>query len=348
VTLYFYTGTGNSYRVATWMADAARRAGADVTLRPIGAADPDAEIDEAAGTLLGLVTPTHGFTTPAAMLRFARRLPRRRGVPAVVVATRAGMRVGSRYTPGFEGTAPLLVALILRRKGYRVRGTAGIDMPSNWLAVHPGLDPDAVAGILRRAQGRTTRFGDAILAGEVRFEGWPVALLGVLMLPLSLAYLVAGRLFLSKLLFASNRCTGCGLCAEGCPNGAIEMRGRERRRPYWTLRCESCMRCMAYCPTEAVEANHLWIVMVGLLAGALPVVALLRGLVTHVPALAPLERVPGWTVKSALALGLALVAYPVLHQLLGIRWVNALFTHATPTHYYRRYHEPGTRPRDLV
>ena len=316
-------------------------------VRSIESACPSEEIGIGKTVLLGLVMPTHGFTAPWAMLRFALRLPRRSRTHAVVIATRAGSRVGSTYTPGFEGTATLLVALILALKGYRVRGMAGIDMPSNWIAMHPSLSPDTVAGIVPRAKEKTARVMDAILSGRRSLTSWLALLLGLLVLPISLAYLLIGRFFLSKLFFASNRCNGCGLCAEHCPNGAIEMRGTGTRRPYWTFRCQSCMRCMAYCPTQAVEASHLLGVGVYLLAGVIPMAAFLVWLAARVPVLAFLRLTPGWVVVSVNAIVVIGLAYPLFHLALRIGWVNWFFTHATLTHYYRRYHEPETTLNDL-
>jgi len=343
VTIYFYTGTGNSYRVAAWLAEDAHGAGVTVALRSIAAASPAEEIGQGGAALLGLVMPTHGFTTPWAMLRFALRLPRRRGTHAVVVATRAGGRIGPVYTPGIEGTATCLVALVLMLKGYHVRGATGVDMPSNWIALHPGLSAGTVAGIKERARERVARFSAAVLSGGRRFTGWLPLLIGLLFFHISLAYMLMGRLFLGKMFFASDRCTGCGLCAERCPNHAIEMRGRgSRRRPYWTFRCESCMRCMGYCPTRAVEANYLLGVGAYLLAAAIPTSALLAWLAARAPLLAFVDVVPRWVLESVYAIGVIGLLYPVVHLLLGVSWINRLFTLATPTHYYRRYHEPET------
>jgi Pyruvate/2-oxoacid:ferredoxin oxidoreductase delta subunit len=347
-TVYYYTGTGNSYRVAVWMVDALAAAGTTVTLRPIGSTHPTEEIGDGAVALLGLVMPTHGFTTPWAMLCFAFGLPRRRGTHAVVVATRAGMRIGSFYTPGFEGTATLLVALILAVKGYRIRGTAGIDMPSNWIALHPALSPQAVSGIVNRAEASTAHFMSTLVSGRHGFPNWLAPLLGLLVLPISVVYLFIGRLFLAKLFFASDRCTGCGLCAKHCPNGAVVMRGTGKdARPYWTFRCESCMRCIGYCPPQAVEASHLLAVSVYLLAGAIPTAAALVWLTVRVPFLAFLTFVPRWILESVNALVALALIYPLFHLLLRIRGVNWFFTHATLTHYYRRYREPETRLKDL-
>lgn len=342
-TFYFYTGTGNSYRVAAWLAEAAQDAGAKVTLRSIGSACPTEEIGQGETALLGLVMPTHGFTAPWAMLRFALRLPRRKDAHGVVVATRAGGKIGSLYTPGIEGSGTCLIALILALKGYHVQGMTGVDMPSNWIAVHPGFSAGTVASIKARSKRKLARFSAAILSGGRRFSGWLSFLFGLCVLPISLAYLLVGRLFLAKMFFASDRCTGCGLCAEHCPNHAIEMRGREsRRRPYWTFRCENCMRCMGYCPTRAIEANYLLGVGVYLLAAAIPTSALLAWLAAHAPALAFLSGTPRWVLESVYCIVALGLLYPILHFLLGAGWINRFFTLITPTHYYRRYHEPET------
>lgn len=118
-TIYFMSGTGNSFRAATWLAEAAQEQGILAQVVPIGSGRPAEEIKEGAEHLVGLVMPTHGFTTPWQMLRFALRLPRRRGTHALVLPTRAGTKFGQVFLPGLEGTAGYLPALILALKGYR-------------------------------------------------------------------------------------------------------------------------------------------------------------------------------------------------------------------------------------
>jgi Pyruvate/2-oxoacid:ferredoxin oxidoreductase delta subunit len=347
-TVYFYSGTGNSRRVAVWIADAASDAGSTTTLSPIQSALPEADVGQGEESLLGLVMPTHGFTAPWAMLRFALHLPRRKKAHAAIVATRGGLKIGRLFTPGFEGSATLLMALILTAKGYRIRGTAGVDMPSNWLALHPGLPPGAVKGIIDRARAKTARFSATILSGEPYHTSWLVFLLGLLVLPISLGYLLIGRFFLARLFFASDRCTGCGLCAEHCPNGAIEMRGAaDEARPYWTFRCESCMRCMAYCPDQAVEASHLLAAGFYWLTKVVPASAALAWTSAHLPLLSPLRHIPRGIVSWIIVLGVMGCAYSLFHRLLKAQPLNWFFTHATLTHVYRRYHEPATTLKEL-
>lgn len=64
----------------------------------------------------------------------------------------------------------------------------------------------------------------------------------------------------------NKHCTGCGICAEHCPTGAIDPGAPEKTDKD---RCISCMRCVALCPEHARDLNPL--VMKGAAAAMAPV-----------------------------------------------------------------------------
>jgi ferredoxin len=52
-------------------------------------------------------------------------------------------------------------------------------------------------------------------------------------------------------------CTGCGICADVCPHGAIQM-SREMAYPEPVLlKCVGCLDCIAECPFGAIEVSNV-------------------------------------------------------------------------------------------
>jgi Pyruvate/2-oxoacid:ferredoxin oxidoreductase delta subunit len=343
----YMTGTGNSFRLACWFAEAAGARGLKAPLVPMEAR-PRLPVPAGPGSVFLLVFPTHGFTAPWRVLWNALRMPRGRGTAAAVVMARAAVKFGSLIVPGLDGTGTCLVALILALKGYRVRGCIGIDMPSNWMTVHPGLKRANADAIISRAGPKALRFFGRILDGRRFYGSWISFPLGLALFPVSVGYLLYGRFMLGKLFFASYRCDGCGLCAKACQQGAIRMRGG---RPYWTLKCESCMRCMAYCPRQAVEASHS-LAFILMLTGYVPLpLWVLARLKEAWPGLAGIPRAWGaasFAVNYAFFLAVLAGVYLVFDRLIRFRAVNAAFRFSTLTVLFRRYHEPGSSIGEIM
>ena len=268
--IYFWSGTGNSYRVASWMGKIAEEHGLITRVVSIDKSIPTDETKPGNDSLMGIVFPTHGFTAPWHILKFAWRLPRSRSTHAFCVASRAGLKFGQIYVPGISGSATFIIALILLLKGYSVRGSMSVDMPSNWYSLHPIQSRQNHEAILARAQNSVARFMERILPnGKVWFTinnlyeiTW-----GILLSLISIGYLFIGRFFLAKLFFANKNCDGCAVCADYCTVEAIKMWGKENPRPFWKYNCESCIRCSAFCPRQAIEAGHSWGVILYFMAG---------------------------------------------------------------------------------
>lgn len=333
-TILFSTGTGNSFRAASWMHEYANKNGICSRLLPMHSSEARG-FKRGSSSLVGFVFPTHGFTAPWHIMKFVFKLPRGKGTHSYVMPTRAGTKLGKIFFPGLEGTAGYLISLLLFLKGYSVRGVLALDMPSNWIQVHPGFSRQSAEAIIARAKPIVSRYIDSIINGGTYFGGFVFLLLGILLLPVSLGYVLVGRFGLAKLFFPSYSCNGCGICKDSCPHGGIEMRNK---RPYWTFSCEACMRCMNYCPQQAVEASHAMLVFF-CWAQFLPVAALLF----HGDGTSFFERV----VQYAYIIILVYLSYWVLILLNRVGVLNRVFTWTTFTKIFRRYHEPETELRDL-
>ena len=358
------SGTGNTYRVGRWIEEIAQLHKVKAQAVMIEDADFSSNLDQTHSFLLGLLFPTHGFMPPWSMIKFLFRIPRRRNTPAMCIATRGALRIGPLQIPGASGFASFFAAIVMLLKGYRVRAVFSLDMPSNFINFHWGLHPKNIGKISRKTRYRLKLLIPRILNGQkiliTRNNLWEslwCCFLLWLVPILPIAYLIIARMFMAKVMFSSNKCVGCGLCARLCPNDAIQMRSvGSKRRPYWTYHCENCMRCMGYCKKKAVEAGHSWAVVLYLIT-SVPVITYvwlwLHKSLNFYPV-----RNGYWTIEVAnifsflvyiiYFLSAVFLSYWIFWHLIQFPVFNKFFSLTTFTHYYRRYHEPETRLKDMA
>ncbi|MCD4656955.1 MAG: EFR1 family ferrodoxin [Planctomycetes bacterium] len=349
LNVYYFTGTGNSGRSATWVAEAAMEKGIPTIIKPIDSAKPNEEITKGKQTMLVLGMPTHGFSPPYSMFRFALKLPRGKGTKAAVFATRAGILIGKLHPPGLAGFSPFLISLILLFKGYCLKGIKTLNMPSNWIQVHPGYREKNARIIINKSKPYFDRFADKILCGKSSFfsvNNLYEFVFGMFFLPISIMYFLMGRFCLAKLNFATRECDGCGICAEICPVNAIKMTGRKHRRPYWTYACEACNRCIAYCPKKAIEASHQLLVFWILVTMSYSILQVLH-LSSYFADLGPFTVNIREFTETIVIYPFVFLTYFIFHLLMRVPILNRLFTFTTFTHYFTRYREPDTKTKDL-
>ncbi len=86
------------------------------------------------------------------MIRFIAGFPRGLGRDVFLLNTRAGMKLSKIFLPGVSGVALLLPAFILWLKGYKCIGFRPVDLPSNWIPLHPGLKKKVIESIFIRCE----------------------------------------------------------------------------------------------------------------------------------------------------------------------------------------------------
>lgn len=340
--LFYFSGTGNARNVAHWMAGAWRARGREAEVIDLARLEPSAvRID--AGDEVGLASPTHGFNLPPITLGFVFAFPR---APArnraFIVNTRAGLRLFGLCLPGLSGLAQLLAAAVLLLKGYRIVGMRPIDLPSNWISLHPGLSKDSIGALYARCAVITQRFADRLLDGRRDLRAlWDLPQ-DLLIAPISLGYYFIGRFFFAKSFIATSACDACGACVKECPTRALTLVGD---RPFWSWRCESCMRCMNLCPRRAIETAHGFVI-------AVPLALSLAMQHLVVPAVAP--RLPPWltggrvgelahfVVDNVVIIAVLFLAYRLLHRALRVRLIERVVVATSLTHLrsWRRYRAP--------
>ncbi|NLV19183.1 MAG: 4Fe-4S binding protein [Bacteroidetes bacterium] len=335
--IYYFSGTGNARTSAQWIAEEAIKKGLRTDVQSIDRLTGITFPDTNKKNLIGFVFPTHGFNAPPIMLKFIAGFPAGLCPEIFLVNTRGGLKLSKIFTPGMTGLALIVPALMLWLKGYKCIGFRPVDMPSNWISLHPGLKRSVIVSIFNRCEGIVRRFANRILSGHRVYRGLFSLPADLLISPVSLAYYLGGRFFLSKTFVANDKCSNCGICINECPTSSIIM---VNGRPYWKLTCESCMRCLNNCPERAIETAHGMATFFIIFINAVNIHLLL--LITEATGISPSalwwEIISQFISIAVMVAGVTLL-YKILHYMMGFKPFQYLirFTSLTTWPFWRRY-----------
>jgi len=343
--IYYLSGTGNALTACRWMAEKAAEKNITVELFPVDRQKTIEKSEIKAKTLIGFCYPTHGFGAPWLILKFFWRFPRIKNTDVFLSSTRAGSKLSKLFLPGLSGVAMWVPFLILLIKGYRIIGVLPIDLPSNWISLHPGYKKKVIDSMFKRCESIVKRFTGRVTRGERYFyyQVFVTLPLDIVLIPITFAYQIFGRFFLAKLFIATDNCNACGICYEKCPANAIRMYGK---KPYWTLRCESCMRCINLCPEKAIQVSHLMLAMVLISVLALPLYIWIFRFFGGLPA--GIFEITEWVLKWGIRMLVIIVLYAAVFFLLKFRIFSLLFEYTSLTRYWRKYKAPGIKASDYV
>lgn len=343
VVIYYFSGTGNSWRLAKAAAAAFEERGCESFLSSVerGEAHPM----HGSARYVGFVSCVLGFGLPQMVAKFMRNLPHGVGQRAFVlisIGSTEVMRIGSlatRPVPGFEGVCIHQARRLLSARGYTLEQAHPIQMPHNWIMVGDPPESDRVEALGEDGDALAGRCVEALLEGAVDVElAGPVtaAAAGLVYL----MFLCVGRRVMGASFVASDSCNGCGVCALECPAGTIRLVGG---LPRWRLNCQQCFRCIHLCPNRAIEVSGTAM----LLAGG----AMAAGSLAKFPSrLLSGRRVREW---GRLRLAVAYLLDSACGLVAGSLAMRVLATdtrarEALPWWYLtekrRRYRQPGFRP----
>lgn len=342
--IYYFSGTGNAKNAAKWILKEAQSHGLITYLVNIDATEEFHPPAFNGPTLFGFCSPTHGFNMPPIVLSFIFHFPKIKNADVFILNTRGGLKLSRFFLPGLSGIAQIFPALILRQKGFKIIGMQPLDLPSNWLILHPGLKKKVILSIYERCELIVQRFTKQMLHGQTRFKALWSLPIDLLVLPIAIAYYFIGRFFLAKTLIATQACNHCGKCVKKCPVQAISMVGK---LPFWSFQCESCMRCINACSQRAIETSHGYVFSLLFLSSFIISPAILYvlqriGLAHWVHQSIITENL--WLLLySAIFLIIVYSTYKILHFGMRFRYFNLLIRYTSLSSYsfWRRYQAPN-------
>ena len=228
--IYYFTGTGNSLRVARVVAE--RMGGAElISMR----CDPK-EVPANGCDAVGFVYPAYHWTAPDPVVRFVRELDLDPHTYLFAIATPSLM----------GGFACEVVEKLLAEKGAHLAYGAMVHCVANYALVYPPFPP---AKLMIPAMERAlNRVADEVARRTIRPYPKASRLVRRRQSRIMGPYLELQK-YADYPFTISDSCVGCGLCSRVCPCENIRM---EEGRPTFLHHCQNCMACVTSCPQRAI------------------------------------------------------------------------------------------------
>lgn len=240
-TLYYFTGTGNSLKIARDLAsllDDAEVLSIPRLLTEMQAAGEKGKIRPKAEQV-GFAFPVYAWGVPRIVINFLRHLDLSQTQYVFALVTCGG---------GPGGTLTKF-AHHLKKQGIILKAGFSIKMPDNYILWMSGPDSEKQKQICTVAKKRLTEIAEIIKQNSSR----PLEKNGPLY---NLMGNVVHKLFAThaheqdKFFRALDRCNACGICQRICPTANISL---VNGKPVWQRNCEQCLACLQWCPTEAIQ-----------------------------------------------------------------------------------------------
>ena len=238
ITFAVFTGTGNTLIAARTLGDELAASGRSLRYKAIESMGSE---DIMSGDVLGIALPVAFFSTYPTAWRFIDALPDGNGREAFLLATMGGV------SGGMDGP----IRRSLEKRNYKPVGSCIVRMPSNYN--NKTVPVERNERIITAAKRDIRNFAKKLLNGSAEWSAGK---------PLMSSFLAAfahtrmpWNIFygMFPLKVDDKKCSGCGICADICPEKNISV--IDGSAVIGSL-CESCQRCCGFCPEEAIGVPH--------------------------------------------------------------------------------------------
>lgn len=346
--LFYFSGTGNAKNVAEWIAKYLTEIKVFTKLVKIEDSKSIEIENDNSKKLVGIISATHGFNLPPIVLNFVFKFPKLKNTDVFIANTRAGLKLSKLFLPGLSGLAQILPSSVFLIKGFNVVGMQPIDLPSNWISLHPGLKTKVVDSMYVRIQNIIKKFTNNLINGKRNYIALYSLPLDIAISIISVGYYFVGRFMLAKTFIATQKCTSCQLCVKQCPVKALKIIDK---RPYWTFNCESCMRCMNNCPQRAIETPHGFLILIWTLLLCIPSANAIKNFIINfqgsiinnqIIKVLWYEQLFYYIAELLVYFGFVWITYRVLYYFMKFKFIDTIISYTSFTKYnfWRRYKAP--------
>lgn len=223
--IYYFSGTGNS-----------RWAARQITARLHDTAQDISKLNQLPDltheSQIGLVFPIYAWGAPEPVLSFVKKLPKTKAFTFAVC------------TCGEEAGYAMKKLSDL----YPFRSSYSLVMPNNYIIGADVDDAQTIRKKIQDARQAIQTLTDEVAQRQAVYrvqEGKHAGLKSGLV---NFGFNRFARN--TKAFYVTDRCNGCGLCAQNCPASTIAMKNG---KPVWGKMCYQCLGCINACPQRAIE-----------------------------------------------------------------------------------------------
>lgn len=233
-TIFYFTGTGNSLKVAK---DIAARLG-DAKLVPVAKA-VKGSIDLSADRI-GIVFPVYMWGMPSLVVEFVKRMKAGSDKYIFAAATYGGWPAGTL----------LQLAELLNKRGMKLSAGFGVRMPGNYTPMYGARSAGVQHKQFDAASGKVKIISEIVKNGGKHKPEANNFLVNALFSNLFYKVSMPKIHTMDKPFNVLDNCNSCGICHKVCPVENIKL---VNRKPVWQGKCEQCLACLQWCPVEAIQ-----------------------------------------------------------------------------------------------
>lgn len=237
--IYYFSGTGNSLKVAKGLAKEIK----NTELVQITKDNMKIKSDKLLERI-GIIFPVYKSGLPILVKEFLENLEINKKAYVFAVAT-YGAAAGASFVQ---------IEQILNNKNAKLSAAFGVSMPGNYQVMYSPFSEKTQQKRFAKEEVKTKEIAKSISNNEiVQWSGVGNHIMSALG---NLMYKGFNPYEMDKNFWSDENCNGCSTCSKLCPVNNIEMKDG---KPIWNHRCEQCMACMQWCPKKSIQYKKVTI-----------------------------------------------------------------------------------------
>lgn len=233
-TIFYFTGTGNSLKVAKDLYESLD----DCVMVPM-VKEWEKDVITTSSEKVGFVFPMHYWGLPRVVYDFIYKLNLDKVKYIFTVITRSG---------DLDANALPQIEELLNRSSKHLNSSYFVQMPANYILGEETHSKEEQEEYFKKEAQQITKIVNDINTNKMAIEIDPTKK--------KRSFEKTNKVFREdvfesdKFFYADDSCNSCGICANVCPVSNIKL---VEGKPQWQHRCVQCLACIHYCPEVSIQ-----------------------------------------------------------------------------------------------